>query len=165
MKKIRANIKLFSGLYYSRSFPDYLYLLFIFFAVNGCKYEDGPGISFKSACKRVEGTYFIDKFEVNHQDSIGLLNSLNCNGNVIFYDKSRVGVNINISSCRDGGTFDLRNSNRNIAIQFLGYGHKFGYPPWDGGYTATWDIVELKDESMTFETQFNGHHIKIRLKE
>ncbi len=134
---------------------------------TGCKYEDGPGISFRSACKRVEGNYTIDKFEVNGKDSLGVFIARNCNGKVDFFDISKINGNISIHDCRYTGKCDLRDSNRKIVLQFEGDTSDFqmGIEPWEKGITHTWDIVELKDKSMTFETTYEGNFVKIRLVE
>ncbi|HMT28948.1 MAG TPA: hypothetical protein PKD91_06695 [Bacteroidia bacterium] len=144
-----------------------LVLLCLIVFVSGCKYEDGPGISFRSACKRVEGNYTIEKFEVNGNDSLGVFIARNCNGKVDFFDISKINGNISIHDCRYSGKYDLRDNNRKIVLQFEGdtSDFKMGIEPWEKGITHTWDIVELKDKSMTFETTYNGNLVKIGLVE
>lgn len=142
-------------------------MIFLVFLISGCKYEDGPVISFRSACKRVEGTYTIDKFEVNGNDSLGVFIARNCNGKVDFFDISKINGNLSIYDCRYSGTFDLRDGNKKIAISFDGTtsSGQMGIVPWEKGISNTWDIIELKDKSMTFETTYDGNLIKIRLVE
>ncbi len=140
-----------------------LFILILLF--SSCKYEDGPGISLRSACKRVEGNYTIDKFEVNNHDSLSVFISRNCNGKIDFLDDNKILGNLLIYSCRYSGATDLRDGGRKISIQFDGNtsNFKMGIEPWEQGITHTWDVSELKDKSMTFETTYNGNFIKIRL--
>lgn len=135
--------------------------------ITGCKYEDGPSISFRSACKRVEGSYTIDKFEVNGNDSLGVFIARNCNGKVDFFDISKINGNLSVYDCQYSGTYDLRDGNKKIAISFDGgiANGQMGIEPWEKGIIHTWDITELKDKSMTFETTYNGNQVKIRLVE
>ena len=146
-------------------------LIYLLCFVSGCKFEDGPSISFRSASKRLEGTYTIDKFEVNGNDSLGVFIARNCNGKVDFFDASKIygntSIHDSIHDCRYSGKFDLRDNNRKIVLQFEGdtADFKMGIVPWEKGITHTWDILELKDKSMTFETTYNGNLVKIRLVE
>jgi len=79
--------------------PIFIILLFC----SSCKYEDGPGISLRRACNRVEGNYTIDKFEVNNHDSLIVFISRNCNGKIDFLEDDKINGNLLTDSCRYSG--------------------------------------------------------------
>jgi hypothetical protein len=73
--------------------------------VSGCKYEDGPLISLRSANSRIEGTYDIKKFEYGGNDSTQALKSKPCYGEIKI-EVAAEGISMNRgTNCSTSGGF------------------------------------------------------------
>lgn len=148
-------------------------VIFLFFFgcfISGCKYEDGPGISFRSACARVEGTYDIVKFEVGGADSTLSIISQSCYGKIKLdggeeHDIIFTGLPV---TCRTSGFWDLTNNNNDLTLEFDG---KFvGIPPFGNGggiepVSAKYKILRLKDDEIKITTTYNNLTYLIELAE
>lgn len=128
--------------------------------ISGCRYEDGPAISFRSANSRIQGTYDIKKFEYGGADSTFALKSKSCYGEITIDIDD--GIYMNRGGCATSGSWDLKDNNKKIAIQFHG-GNFIGIPPWGLHFTADYEILQLKDHEMVLSTNYNGKFIKIEL--
>ncbi|HMT30860.1 MAG TPA: lipocalin family protein [Bacteroidia bacterium] len=139
-----------------------LFIICITSFIVGCKYEDGPWISLRSADKRVEGTYRIQKFYYNGADSTLAIQSKPCYGLIEFTSDEEIRMNKG-SLCSTQGDWVLTNGNYKLVVRFLG--NFEGIPPWSTDNEATYDILELRDDEMTIYTVFGNNTIKIELSE
>ena len=137
---------------------------------SGCRYEDGPGISFRSACARVEGTYDIVKFEVGGADSTLSIISQSCYGKIKLDgsdDRELLfkGVQLN---CGTSGYWDLTNNNNDLTLAFTG--NFYGIPPFGTGgslefVSAKYKILRLTDHEIKITTTYNNLTYLIELAE
>jgi len=130
-------------------------MLFVSFCNFGCKYDEGPAISFKDAKYRVTGTYKLDHFYVNDTDTASYYNSLMCNSGFAFSIEGsdrqtfiRAAMPIYIPQCLYNfqAQWVLNDHNniltisRGLDIPIVG--------PWGQFDEFDWNIIKLTDHEM-----------------
>ncbi len=126
--------------------------------INSCK-KDGPS----SEEKLIAGTYDVELYLIGGFDSTASLKSNPCYGLITFESDGHIFGNRHLGSCSFLGTYGLSNNDKNITFALQG-----GFPemaPLGIPVSITWQIIELKDEQMTFETIYTGKICKLKLKE
>lgn len=139
-----------------------LFFLFFLFLFAGCKYEEGPDISFRTACDRVEGDWVIESFTVDGADSLSdLLSKFSLTGNCCdFYNfhESDNNDDLFISGYVNGfeaytGKWDLHDDNK-----YLTFSWEFGPEPYGPFFLGVkWRIIRLANKEMWLETVFINH--------
>ncbi len=140
-----------------------LFFLFFLFAFTGCKYEEGPDISFRSACARVTGQWFVESLTVDGADSLSSFN--NRFGNCLTYEFVDNGSQYFIvgfpcdSIISDGGSWSL--GVKNTTLYF-----SLGKPYGPVGRTS-WQIIRLANKEMWLRTEYFNYkmyeiHFKAR---
>lgn len=130
--------------------------------LSSCKYEDGPSISLRSAQTRIDGTYDVVKYTIDGFDSTAALKSKPCYGRITF-DTNNIYGNRNNFSCDFSGSYGLTNKNKSIKFSIpSGFPQM---PPLGALEGSLWDIKELRDDEMTFETVSNGKVCVVKFKE
>ncbi len=132
------------------------------FIITSCKYEDGPSISLRSAEKRIDGTYDVVKYTIDGFDSTAALKSKPCYGLITFRTYKIYG-NRNNLSCGFNDTYNLTNGNKSIKFSISSNFPEM--PPLGPIDASTWDIKELRNDEMTFETVYNGKICVLKLTE
>ncbi|MEI6766765.1 MAG: hypothetical protein WCM76_14130 [Bacteroidota bacterium] len=134
----------------------------------GCKYEDGPLISFRTAYKRVIGSYQAEAFQIDGQDAMQIWKDSVCDIGVIFYTQEeplKSIINVGSSFGGLGGQFKLTNNNRKISFYRIDGDSLYpGCGPFDRGKESTWNILKLSNQRMWIETDFEGHDYLLKLK-
>ncbi len=138
--------------------------------LSSCRYEDGPGVSLRSPCARVEGIYDIVKFEVCGADSTLSIISQPCYGKIRFdgdEDQKMYFEGLPLS-CLTTGTWNLSNNDNDITIDFKG--NFYGIPPFGTGHSpefvsAKYKILRLTDKEMHITTTYNNLTYVIELEE
>ena len=142
---------------YCLHYQHLFYLLLLTFYLTSC-YDDGPLISFRSANKRVDGTYEVEKFKVGGVDSTITYLSKSCYSPILFrYDNKAepqgiISIWNNGIPCLLNGEWSI-NGNK-INLKFEGNYPQMG--PWGGFNEAKWEVKELEDKKMTFEINSNS---------
>ena len=147
-----------------------LILLIIVGIAGGCKYKDGPCISFRSAENRIYGYHTLTKYTVNGEDSLNQYHdSLGLKFNFIYDDISNVRVCIMDGPRRDGFSGDLywgwELTNDDKILKITGSsGSAYGVGPFGINKTPEWKILKLKANDIMLKTTFNGKEYLIELK-
>jgi hypothetical protein len=140
--------------------------------IAGCKYDEGPWISLRSACARVEGEYNIVKFEIGGADSTSVVTSQTCYGKIKFVYNGKnqpndIFMNLNTQNCKSGGSWSLSDKNNHISLRFLG--NFIGIIPFGNGnlpaISVNYNILKLTDDEMKISTTYNNLIYTITLEE
>jgi hypothetical protein len=135
-----------------------LLILLIFTSLQGCKYKDGPVISFRSARQRLYGQYTLVKYTINGEDSIKkMANSYGLN----FYFRYDEVYDID-GLIIDGGptecfacTYGFINHKKSIRL----YDHgSFLFTGWaiSDPTDADLEILKLKNDEIHLKATFNN---------
>ena len=141
-----------------------LFLSFSFLSFAGCKYEDGPSISFRSAENRIKGEYIIDKFEVGGIDLRDLLKKNLCYEKLIFYKSGEIKLAQPSSTCGCLGDWALTSTKPNLIILFT-YPDTLIKPLGLDFGKILWEIKRLTDDEINLTTNYENVFIKLNLKE
>jgi len=118
--------------------------------IAGCKYEDGPGISFRSACARVTGEWVIESLTVDGADSLPNFN--NRFGNCSVYEFMDTGSEYLLrgfpcdSIFDDHGHWQLGEDNTSL---YFTLGNPYGPVG-----RADWQIIRLANDEMWLRTEY-----------
>jgi hypothetical protein len=146
-----------------------LFLIVLAGIVEGCKYEDGPLISLRSAKNRLYGIHTLTKYTVDGLDSLSLYKDSLAIKFSLFYNDV-----YNLNACdidgirndgKDGSVgfrWTLKNSNKEFCITYSG-GVK-GTGPIGKNKTSEWQILKLKSNDIKMKTTYNGKEYVIELK-
>jgi hypothetical protein len=135
----------------------------------GCKYEDGPILSLRSAEHRFYGTHILTKYTVNNIDSLTLFNdSLPLNFN-FYYCEDCGHDKCDIDGVRKDGQYAglnfgwyLTNKNKNFEI-FTSSG-SWATGPFGHLKKSDWQILKLKSDDIIMKTTYNSKEYFIELK-
>lgn len=150
------------------------YLLFaVILLFSGCKYEEGPFISFRTACDRICREWEIERFYVDGADSLPDFQNKLIYCMTYKFDKDMSNLELYGYDCvggidsiqhnyYDGGWF-LHENNRKISFG-LGYiGQNYG-PLFIGG-DLRWTIIKLSSKEMWLEiVYFNNKKYEVKFK-
>jgi len=140
-----------------------LQLLLLEGFLTGCKYEDGPAISFRTAENRLKGEYVIDKFVkggVNYTDS---LKKMICNNLLVIHKSGDFAANQPYGSCGCIGDWVLFNSNTELDLDFTA--PFILIEPLGAKFSIIWTIDRLSDDEIHLSTNYNNTFIELFLKE
>jgi len=152
-----------------------LFLLILAGIVEGCRYDDGPLISFHSVKGRLEGTWQIIGFTSDGVDSLQYYNdSCGCKMQIRFLSDEN---NIYFKDCTSnkyknsggGGHFYFVDNKKKMNV-FLGGSSQplTGLGPiarFGGrGINCVWKILKLKRDELKISTDFNGRNYLISFK-
>lgn len=145
----------------------FLLLVFVASILSTCKkYPDGPAFSLRTKRARVIGTWSVESFSVNGEDSTS---QLTCNA-YTFKDKGHR----EMSWCGHSTTGDawmLLNHKENISIHLiLDSTEKTPFPisyndtfsPYDFGSSLSWEIQRLTNKQMWLKINFNSKEYYIK---
>jgi hypothetical protein len=150
----------------------FLLLILITAIAAGCKYEDGPLISFRSSIARLYGNHILTKYTVDGVDNLDLYyDSLSLNFHL--YWDSVVGRNIcdMHGGRKDGGmsnlvwTWELLNKNRNLKVLTAAKNYSGGScGPFRNNRLPNWHILKLNHKDIIMQTTYNDKTYLIELK-
>lgn len=132
-----------------------LFFVFCLIVFTGCKYEEGPDISFRSACDRVCGKWEVESLTVDGDDSLEVFKSQHNYCSV--YEFADNGSEYYIvgfpcdSILSDGGNWQLGDGNTTLSFSL-------GKPYGPVGAT-TWQIIRLADDEMWLRTQYFNYKV------
>jgi hypothetical protein len=146
-----------------------LILIVLTAIISGCKYEDGPFISFRSVENRLYGMHNLTKYTVNGEDSLSLYNYTLGLGFYFFYNEVTynsdciVGEGSSISGYSNQiiWTWKLTKNKKNLEI--LTSGGASGTGPFGSNKTPEWEILKLKANDIKLKTNYNGKEYQIEL--
>ncbi len=130
--------------------------------ISGCRYEDGPAVSFRSVANRLKGEYTISKFEKGGIDLTDSLKKMICYNKFIIHKGSEFEARENICGCF--GTYGLSHNNTKLVFDFS-YPDTLIEPLGARFADFSWDIVRLCDDEIHITGTYNNQFIKWNLKE
>ncbi len=135
-----------------------LFFLFFLFAFTGCKYDEGPGISFRTACDRVDGEWVIESLHVDDADSLE-----DFKNSVIYCDyyKFFEGDGEYLSQGHQDnkiypGNWFLSDNNKYISIGLNVLGQPKPYGPVFN-ININWKIIRLANDEIWLETTYYNY--------
>jgi len=148
-----------------------LTLLTLTALIDGCKYKDGPMISFRSVEKRLDGTWQVIEYTSNGIDSLQNFKD-SCGYNMkIHFPPDYYNIDISFytvagnnssSSLGNGGRFHFSNNNKIMYVDFNKTSFKSIGPI--GGGESKWEILKLTMTKFKISTDFNGRNYLISFK-
>ena len=149
----------------------FLISLILFALFAGCKkYPDGPLISFRSAEKRLYGSYHLTQYDVNGVDSLNLYYDSLPYRSMFFYDYMKYsnvftvdGYTTNNKTCDLFWEWSLTNKNKTLKVNETS-GTTIGTGPFGINKTPEWTILKLTNKETKMKTTFNGKEYSITLK-
>jgi len=149
-------------------------VLFILLLISSCKkYDEGPWISFRTKEKRIIGTWEVNKFYVNGNDSSQFF--LKYDSPIFSFEKSSIYISLadmhrppeNTTKYLDG-YWDFIDNKKGISMSFETHGEQddsnLEYGPFQGEKDSKWEIKKLKTEEFYLETDFENSHYRLELK-
>jgi hypothetical protein len=151
-----------------------LIIILLLFAsvLAGCRYKEGPLISFHSALNRLYGTHTLKQYTVNGQDSLNLYYDTLGLSFRLYYEEVYghndcvIGEGQNIHGHNSGWvvwTWILDNNNKNLKV-LTSVGSNNATGPIGAGITPEWQILKLKKGDIKIKTMFNGKEYIVELK-
>ena len=137
--------------------------------LNGCKYEDGPWVSLRSAKNRLYGTYTLATYTVNGVDSLSLFNdSLDLHIKIYHEDVNDV-ERFDIYGYRRDGQFCMLNckwelTDRNTILNIITAIGAIGTGPIGTLKNPKWNILRLANKDLKMKTNYNNKEYLIELK-
>jgi hypothetical protein len=139
-----------------------IFLIIIIGISEGCKkYEDGPCISFRSPLKRLYGTYTLEKYTVNGEDSLSsLYDSLSLTFQFYYQEDNGEYICLNDRERKDGlycfliWTWELTNNDKILKITSSSCAYSTG--PFKTDVTPEWEILKLKNNHIHLKTLYNN---------
>jgi hypothetical protein len=148
-----------------------LILLFINAISAGCKYEEGPKISFRSAENRLYGNYILNQYTVNGEDSLSYFNdSLGLNFSFYFDEQDDLDMFKIYGNRSDGvqiimlANWTLTSKSKNLNIINL-FGNSIGTGPLIKYTDSEWVLLRLTDSEVKMKTNYSGKEYIIFLVE
>ena len=146
-----------------------LILLALTGIIDGCRYEDGPLISFRSVRSRIYGNYTLTQYKVNGIDSINLFkDSLSTNFTFLFEDHNDEYICNNIGFRNDGKAANLycrwglkKNNNYLWLVRPFGAN---GTGPFGNKKETLWEILRLTDTDLKMQINYNDKEYFVELK-
>jgi hypothetical protein len=138
--------------------------------LSGCRYKEGPLISFRSVEKRICGIWQVVEFTSDGIDSLQYYNDT-CGAKVLLWKKSfdSVDDNINFEQGKKGfsGTFTF-SKNKKVMKVYMNDGFPTYYwhlgPIGSSLITSNWKILKLTTKDLKISTDFNGRNYIISFK-
>ena len=120
-----------------------------FFAIIvGCRFDDGPLISFRSTYGRMYGTWQVQKFEINGTDFIQQYND-SCDCKFVFHQVSPSDRIMYFSNNQTelSAKFGIKNRNKLYIITGNGYS-QINYELIKVNSHSNWEIIKLTNKSL-----------------
>jgi hypothetical protein len=148
-----------------------LFLIVIATIASGCKkYEEGPCISFRSAEKRLYGTYRLITYTTNGEDSLNLYCDSLGNFLEFYFDKGDIEIKLGIAGNRNDGEYTLLAcgcslTNHNTILSFEHCGGDLGTGPFTPTSTRIqWEILRLTSKELKMKTFYHNKEYIVVLK-
>jgi hypothetical protein len=148
---------------------NFFALSVILLFIAGCRYDDGPKISFRSPEQRLKGYYDVDFFSINDIDSTSYyMDSCGCDLWISPGDSKTLTYLCVLTACKDGkgedtwGSF-LLSTHRNKLFVSYDSTSMVGIGPFSSGTYTEWDIQRLTNKNLWMKTTFNGKDYKVKL--
>jgi hypothetical protein len=142
-----------------------LLFLILYCIFPGCRYKDGPLISFRTADRRLQGEFQAEVFEINGQEEMQIWNDSICDSSLYIYltdVDNRVVIMANNSSII--GSYQLSSHKEVLSIHFGSeYSQYPGYGPFHWTKTSDWQILKLSNKKLWIKTTFEGNDYYIQL--
>jgi hypothetical protein len=133
--------------------------------LSGCRYKEGPLISFRSVEKRLTGKWQIVGLTSNGVDSLQYYNDT-CGCKVVIYkatpDAHSYSIIFKEGKSFFGGEFTLSNNKKIMNVQFSDITPTIIGPIGKG--KSDWRILRLKEGEFKISTDFNGRNYIISFK-
>jgi len=144
-----------------------LILIILASVMDGCRYDDGPLISFRSVEKRIEGTWKVIGFTSDSVDSLQYYNDSCGSAMRIYnvYDNTYDYINFDSGIKKFGGEFTFADNKKIMNVWFAVPIPPFkGIGPLGGGKSSDWKILKLEMKELKISTDFNGRNYIISFK-
>ena len=135
--------------------------------ITGCRYKEGPLISFYSVYTRIKGTWQIIGLTSDGVDSLQYYND-SCGSAVKFMEFDNgtstryIAMVFNYNKNNQfGASVTFQDNKNNMYINF-GAGKRILGPI--GAYTSKWEILKLTNDNLKVSIDFNGRNYKISFK-
>lgn len=134
--------------------------------VSSCKYEDGPVLSLRSVKSRLKGTWVIEKYLVDNQDSTQLyIDSCGCS--FVFYTNGTSDLELIIENCiKDTAIlytttteYKLTNNNKTITMSYNSGINNLG--PIGRGDIISYTISKLTKKNLWLSINYNNNFYKL----
>jgi hypothetical protein len=133
----------------------FLLLLIIASITIGCKYDDGPLISFRTPFGRLYGVWEVEHFEINNVDHTQeYRDNFNCDFHFRYYSYNRLTFDKDQNTVSSANVGFNENS-RNIMYIELEGGIK--YELFGNSYLSNWEIKKLTNKKLWMESTYNDY--------
>ena len=141
-------------------------LIIVITIITGCRYKEGPMISFNSVEKRIEGTWQVIGFTSDGVDSLQYYND-SCGSIMQIYKEYHDDTSYNILFKRISGNLTLTGYctlfEHNKRMDVILYGINV-LGPIGNKRRSQWEILTLKKNELKISTDFNGKNYIISFK-
>ncbi|MEI6766766.1 MAG: hypothetical protein WCM76_14135 [Bacteroidota bacterium] len=134
----------------------------------GCKYEDGPLISFRTVERRLQGEFQAEEFKIDGQDALQKWKDSICNDYLMMH-WSDAGIHSMISIVStygsNGGKYIISDDRSSIQFEMMGKTNSYpGIGPFGDIAVSNWRILKLSNKKLWLETDFEGRNYLLKLK-
>lgn len=135
----------------------YILIIIATFILAGCRYEDGPKLSLRSAKARAVNTWYIDKVYENGVDKTDA------------YKNAYVNYSMSI---KKDNTYELKYRPYNVGDyletgdwSFSGDKAFINFTPKGSSSQSKWKILRLKEKETWVIQNINGNDVELRMKD
>jgi len=132
--------------------------------ISGCRYEDGPAISFRSVENRLKGEYNIEKFEKGGIDLTDSLKKMICYNKFIIHKSGDFKAIEPNGTCGCRGYWVLYDNKKKINLD-IRWPDTLIAPLGEPFDNVIWDIERLVDDEIHLTVNYNNQFIKFDLRE
>jgi hypothetical protein len=134
---------------------------------EGCRYEEGPVISFRTVDRRLQGEFQANKFDIDGQDAMKTWTDSICDNYLMLrrYDvgiKSSFAIVSSYGNC--GGRYIISDNKRDLGFEIIVKTDNYpGFGPFRIDVTSYWKILKLSNNKLWLETTFDNHDYYLQL--
>jgi hypothetical protein len=145
-----------------------LLLLILIGFIAGCKYDDGPAISFRSFSKRITGYYNLESFTVNGNEMLqAYTDSCGCDMIIEWeFTNGKYKKYCVLTACKGEetwGDFFVTSDKKGVEMAFDST-TQIGYGPLGSKQYSQWDIKRIANKEFWIKSTFSGNEYFLKLK-